>query len=86
MRFCGVVHRVGLAVELDVQFFAFVIGPQVHGGLHETADGAAGVVGVGEFFSGDLCQCAFGSVGDEFDGVDELFSPGTKLCHFLSLG
>lgn len=75
----GVVNGVGLALEFDTQFFAGGVGTEVDGGVHEAAHEAAAVVGAFEGFAGELDEGGLGAVGDELDGVDEVFSAAAKL-------
>ena len=70
---------VGLAVDFDAQFVAGGVGAQVDAGGEEGAHKASGVVVAAEGFAGELHEGGFGAVGDELDGVDEVFSASAQL-------
>ena len=71
------------AVEFDAEFACGLIGAEVDGRLQEAAHEAAGVVTAAEGFAGEVDEGGFAAVGDEFDGVDEVFAPGAKLLDAL---
>jgi len=75
----SVVDGVGLAVKFNAQFSGGGIGAEVDGGLHEPAHEAAGVIATAQGFSGEVDERGFATVGDEFDGVDEVFASAAEL-------
>ena len=79
----GVVNRVGLAMQFDAKFASGGIGAEVDGGFHEAAHEAAGVVGADEGLVDEVDEGGLGAVGDEFEGVDEVFSAAAKLGDLL---
>ena len=79
----SVVDGVGLAVEFDAQFSGADIGTEVDRGFHEAADEAAGVVRALQGFAGEVDQRGLAAVGDEFDGVDEVFASAAQLADAL---
>jgi hypothetical protein len=70
-------------VDFDAQFVTGGVGAQVDAGGEEGAQKASGVVGAAEGFAGKLQEGSFGAVGDELDGVDEVFSASTQLGDLL---
>jgi hypothetical protein len=51
--------------------------------LHEAADETAGVVATAQGFAGELDQRGLAAVGNELDGVDEVFASAAQLADLL---
>ena len=51
--------------------------------MNEAAHEAAGVVKTAQGFAGEMHEGGLAAVGDEFDGVDEVFAPGSQLVDAL---
>ena len=74
---------VGLTVDFNEEFVAGWVGTQVDACLKKAAHEAASVVMTLQGFSGEVNEGGFSAVGDEFDGVDEVFSSAAELSDTL---